>query len=80
VASVDVSDGVGVVGVTEGVDVPETVVLVVPLGVGVADVLVGVGVAGLLWVGLGWLLSVGVGSGFGLGFEAVAPGGGRTSR
>jgi hypothetical protein len=40
-----VSDGTGVVGVTEGVEVPETVVLGVSLGVGVVDVLLGLGVA-----------------------------------
>jgi hypothetical protein len=78
VASGEVSDGTGVVGVTEGVAVPETVVLGVPLGVGVADVLLGLGVAVLLCDGLGWLLSLGDGAGF--GFETVAPGGGRTSR
>ena len=74
----EVSDGTGVVGVTEGVEVPETVVLGVPLGEGVAGDLVGSGVAVLLSVGRGWLLSVGDGAGF--GFETVAPGGGRTSR
>jgi hypothetical protein len=48
VASGEVSDGTGVVGVTEGVEVPEPVVLGVLLGVGVTDVSVGVGVAVLL--------------------------------
>jgi hypothetical protein len=78
VVSGDVSDGTGVVGVIEGVAVPETDVVGVLLGEGVADVLLGLGVAVLLSVGLGWLLSVGDGAGF--GFETVAPGGGRTSR
>jgi hypothetical protein len=77
VASGEVSDGTGVGG-TEGVEVPETVVLGLSLGVGVADVLLGKGVAVLLCVGRDWLLSVGDGAGF--GFETVAPGGGRTSR
>jgi hypothetical protein len=53
VASVEVWDGAGVVAVTDGVEVPETVVLGVWLGVGVVDVLVGLGVAVLLRVGLG---------------------------
>lgn len=75
-ASGEVSDGTGV-GVTEGVVVPETVVLGLSLGVGVGDVLLGKGVVVLLCVG-DWLLSVGDGAGF--GFETVAPGGGRTSR
>jgi hypothetical protein len=48
VASGEVSDGTGVVGVTEGVEAPETVVLGVLLGVGVADVLLGPGVVVLL--------------------------------
>jgi hypothetical protein len=48
VASVEVWDGAGVVAVTDGVEVPETVVLGVWLGVGVVDVLVGLGVAVLL--------------------------------
>jgi len=47
VASGEVSDGNGV-GVTEGVEVPETLVLGVSLGVGVVDVLLGLGVAVLL--------------------------------
>jgi hypothetical protein len=48
VASVEVWDGTGVVAVTDGLEVPESVVLGVWLGVGVADVLVGLGVAVLL--------------------------------
>jgi hypothetical protein len=44
VASGEVSDGTAV-GVSEGVEVPETVVLGVSLGVGVVDVLLGLGVA-----------------------------------
>jgi hypothetical protein len=47
VASVEVWDGTGV-AVTDGVEVPETVVLGVWVGVGVVDVLVGLGVAVLL--------------------------------
>jgi hypothetical protein len=45
---------------------------------GVVDVWLGLGVGVWLRVGLGWLLSVGDGAG--CGFDAVAPGGGRTSR
>jgi len=69
---VDVSVGDGV---PDGVGVPEGVALGVLLGVGVDDVLLGLGVAVLLCVGCGWLLSVGDGD----VVPATGAGGGRTS-